>query len=97
MTVLWIAILERFNKATLNPQAMRMDLKNVLDIYKSSIDIVTELRTDEISEKFMNDTKEIIGVEDDEVGDQRRRSSSKRTLKLVKQEKMESFFMVHKN
>ena len=75
--VLWTAILERFNEASLNLQAMRMDLKSVLDIYKSSIDFVTELRTDEISEKFMNDTEEIIGVEDDEVGDQRRRSSSK--------------------
>ena len=31
-------------------------------------------------EKFMNDAKEIIGVEGDEVGDQRRRFSSGRIL-----------------
>ena len=75
--VFWTVILERFNAASLNLQAIRMDLKSVLDIYKSSIDFVTELRTDEISEKFMNDTEEIIDVEDVEVGNQRRRSSSK--------------------
>ena len=68
--VLSTAILERFNEASLNLQAMRMDLKSVLHIYKSSIDFVTELRTDKISQKFMNNTKEIIDVEDDEVGHQ---------------------------
>lgn len=79
MGVLWTAILERFHKASVNLQAMRMDLKGVLDIYTSLIDFVTELRTDAMFEKFMDDAKKIIDVEGDEVEDQRRRS--RRTLR----------------
>lgn len=95
MGVLWTAILERFNNANLRLQAMRMDLKNVLDIYKSLIDFVTELRTDEVSEKFMNDAKKIIDMVGDEVEDQRRRS--RQTLRSGETRENEVILHVEKN
>lgn len=68
MVIFWTAILERFNKANLSLQRVGLDLKSVLNIYKSLIDFVTELRTDEneMFQKFINDAKEIIDVEGDE-------------------------------
>ncbi len=59
MTVFWTAILERFDKTSAHLQVVRTDLRGVVDDYKSLIHIVTELRTDEMFEKFINDTKEL--------------------------------------
>lgn len=65
MTVLWTAILERFQKTSVHLQAVLTNLKGVINDYKSLIDFVNELRTDEMFEKFLNDAKELTDGDDE--------------------------------
>lgn len=79
MATLWTAILERFHKTSVHLQAVHMNLKGVINDYKSLINFVNELRTDEMFEKFLNDAKKLKDDNEEyEYEDVRRR---RRTLR----------------
>ena len=58
IAVMWTALLERFDKINKILQAVAINLRNVIDHYKSLMNFVTELRTDEMFQKFLNDATE---------------------------------------
>jgi len=79
MTVLWTRILEQFDKTNLHLQAVGTNLKGVVDSYQSLINFVTELRTDEMFEEFINEAKKL--TEGDEVYEDERVRKLVRTLR----------------
>ncbi|XP_050056114.1 uncharacterized protein LOC126549783 [Aphis gossypii] len=59
MAVFWTSLLERFNKTSTVLQSTSANLEHVVDLYKSLIDYVSEIRSDEIFQQFIDEAKKI--------------------------------------
>ena len=59
MAVFWTSLLERFNNTSTILQSTSVNLEHVVDLYKSLIGYVSEIRTDEMFQKFIDEAKKI--------------------------------------
>jgi len=53
MAVFWTSLLERFNKTSTALQSTSGKIEHVVDLYKSLIDYVSEIRSDEMFQPFI--------------------------------------------
>ncbi|KAL4120597.1 hypothetical protein QTP88_013262 [Uroleucon formosanum] len=57
MAVFWTSLLERFDKTSKMLQSASANLEDVVDLYKSLIGYVCEIRTDEMFQQFIEEAK----------------------------------------
>ena len=74
IVVMWTALLESFNKISKTLQAVKINLKNVINHYKSLINFVSKLRTEEMFLKFVSEAAKI--TEENYEEDRRSRRST---------------------
>jgi len=66
LAVFWTTVLERFEKTNTKLQATITNVKNVVDLYNSLIDFVSQLRTDEKFQEFVDEAKRMKGEDSEE-------------------------------
>jgi hypothetical protein len=59
MAIFWTSLLEQFNKTSTILQSTSVNLEHVVDLYKSLIGDLSEIRTDEMFRKFIDEAKKI--------------------------------------